>query len=99
MLIITGRLVKEGQHGAMPARRHPEARKCWDRQGCPRGDTQACPRFSCRTEVRHGLRGRPTVGEAVASEWGEVRRAAAPGGWLAAVGCCVTFLREPEHGW
>jgi hypothetical protein len=37
--------------------------------------------------------------EVVASDYGEVRRAAVPGGWLVAAGCCVTFLPDPEHGW
>jgi len=37
--------------------------------------------------------------EAVASDHGEVRRAAVPGGWLVAVDGCITFLPDPEHGW
>jgi len=37
--------------------------------------------------------------ETLASNWGEVRRAKVPGGWLVVAGGGVTFLPDPEHAW
>lgn len=37
--------------------------------------------------------------EMLASNWGEVRRAKVPGGWLVAVRASLTFYPDPEHAW
>jgi len=37
--------------------------------------------------------------EAIPSDYGEVRRAKVPGGWLVAAGGGVTFLPDPGHEW